>query len=61
MISKTKPKTAIILAGGLGTRLKTLNPDIPKPMAPVNNIPFLEYLLMYLINLGIEFYPSSQL
>jgi D-glycero-alpha-D-manno-heptose 1-phosphate guanylyltransferase len=56
MISKTIPKTAIILAGGLGTRLKTLNPDRPKPMALVNNIPFLEYLLMYLVNLGIEIF-----
>ena len=56
MISKTTPKTAIILAGGLGTRLEKLNPDRPKPMALVNNIPFLEYLLMYLVNLGIEIF-----
>ena len=56
MISKTTPKTAIILAGGLGTRLKTLNPERPKPMALVNNVPFLEYLLTYLVNLGIEIF-----
>lgn len=35
----------IILAGGLGTRLKHLVPDLPKPMAPINDIPFLSYLL----------------
>lgn len=36
---------AIILAGGLGTRLKGVIGEIPKPMAIVNNAPFLEYLL----------------
>lgn len=35
----------IILAGGLGTRLKGVIDDIPKPMAPVNGKPFLEVLL----------------
>jgi D-glycero-alpha-D-manno-heptose 1-phosphate guanylyltransferase len=39
---------AIILAGGLGTRLKDVIDDIPKPMAPVNNKPFLSYLFEYL-------------
>ena len=36
---------AIVLAGGFGTRLKEVVSDIPKPMAPVNGKPFLEYLL----------------
>lgn len=39
---------ALILAGGLGTRLKNVIADVPKPMAPVNNRPFLEYLIKYL-------------
>jgi len=39
---------AIILAGGSGSRLKELIDDIPKPMAPVNGRPFLEYQLDYL-------------
>lgn len=48
------PKEAIILAGGAGTRLKSVIKDIPKPMALVGNKPFLEYLLAYLENFGIE-------
>jgi D-glycero-alpha-D-manno-heptose 1-phosphate guanylyltransferase len=46
-------KEAIILAGGLGTRLKEVINDLPKPMANVNNKPFLEYLFRYLSNFGI--------
>ena len=47
-------KTAIILAGGLGTRLKKVNPKLPKPMAPINGRPFLEYLMDYWIEQGIS-------
>ena len=36
---------AVILAGGRGTRLRSAVPDLPKPMAPVGNRPFLCYLL----------------
>lgn len=36
---------AIILAGGFGTRLKSVVRDVPKPMAPVAGKPFLSYLL----------------
>jgi len=39
---------AIVLAGGLGTRLRSCINDIPKPMAQVNGKPFLFYLLRYL-------------
>ncbi len=39
---------AIVLAGGFGTRLRDLIVDLPKPMAPIDNRPFLEYLLNYL-------------
>ena len=41
--------TAIILAGGFGTRLRAAVPDLPKPMAPIGNRPFLEYQLDYWI------------
>lgn len=36
---------AIILAGGRGERLKSVVSDVPKPLAPVNGVPFLDYLL----------------
>ncbi|MBF0186793.1 MAG: nucleotidyltransferase family protein [Magnetococcales bacterium] len=45
---------AIILAGGFGTRLRSVVPDLPKPMAPVANRPFLEHILDELIGQGIE-------
>ncbi|WP_110955299.1 nucleotidyltransferase family protein [Anaerosinus massiliensis] len=45
---------AIILAGGLGTRLREAVQDLPKPLAPVNGKPFLEYILDNLCEQGIE-------
>jgi len=45
---------AIILAGGLGTRLAHVTSDIPKPMAPIGSRPFLEYLLDYLVEQGYK-------
>ena len=39
---------AIILAGGLGTRLKSVVADVPKCMAPVNGVPFISYIIAYL-------------
>lgn len=47
-------KEAIILAGGLGTRLKNTVPDLPKCMAPVADRPFLFYVINYLRSQGIE-------
>ena len=43
---------AIVLAGGFGTRLKEVVPDLPKPMAPVAGRPFLEILLSMLAGKG---------
>ncbi|MGL5890919.1 MAG: nucleotidyltransferase family protein [Bacteroidia bacterium] len=45
---------AVVLAGGFGTRLRTIISDVPKPMAPVNGSPFLHYLLEYLAGAGIK-------
>ena len=45
---------AVILAGGFGTRLKSIIHDIPKPMAPVSGRPFLEYVMDKLIIPNIE-------
>jgi len=47
-------KEAIILAGGFGTRLQSVVNDVPKPMAPINKIPFLNYVFDYLKYYQIE-------
>lgn len=43
---------AVILAGGFGTRLRQVLPDLPKPMAPIAGRPFLEILLLTLARKG---------
>jgi D-glycero-alpha-D-manno-heptose 1-phosphate guanylyltransferase len=45
---------AIILAGGLGTRLRSVIPDLPKPMAPVAGRPFLAWVLDRLADAGFR-------
>ncbi|CAK0769402.1 D-glycero-alpha-D-manno-heptose 1-phosphate guanylyltransferase [Gammaproteobacteria bacterium] len=50
---------AVILAGGLGTRLRSAVPDVPKPMAPINGRPFLEYQLDYWISQGVSHFVLS--
>ena len=45
--------TAIILAGGLGTRLKKVVQDLPKPMALIRERPFLEYQMDFWISQGV--------
>ncbi|MDE3247695.1 MAG: nucleotidyltransferase family protein [Bacteroidota bacterium] len=45
---------AIVLAGGLGTRLRSAVPDMPKCMAPVNGRPFLDYIIRYYRKQGIH-------
>ncbi len=47
-------KEAIILAGGLGTRLRTEVPDLPKCMAPINGHPFIAYVIDHLQKQGIS-------
>lgn len=47
-------RSAIILAGGLGTRLQSVVKDLPKPMADISGKPFLEYLLLRLSQQGIK-------
>lgn len=44
----------IILAGGLGTRLRHVVSDTQKAMAPVNGRPFLYYIAEYLIARGAQ-------
>lgn len=46
--------SAIILAGGLGTRLRSVVSDLPKPLAPIHGRPFLEYQMDYWISQGVD-------
>ncbi len=50
---KLEQVTAVVLAGGFGTRVQHLLPGIPKPMAPVAGRPFLEWVVRYLAKQGI--------
>ncbi|MDR1684909.1 MAG: NTP transferase domain-containing protein [Desulfovibrio sp.] len=59
LVSAPLPQQAIILAGGLGTRLRAVVPDRPKPMAPVGGRPFLELLMDYLLGQGIRHFILS--
>lgn len=45
---------AIVLAGGLGTRLRGVVDDVPKPLAPVAGRPFLAWLLATLTAQGLR-------
>ena len=47
-------KQAVILAGGKGSRLRPITDKIPKPMVPVNEVPFLDYLLKTIYDAGIK-------
>lgn len=54
-----KKITAVILAGGFGTRVKHLLPNIPKPMATVLNKPFIEWIIRYLQQQNINHFLLS--
>ena len=54
MPSRGLPITALILAGGMGTRLRSVVSDRPKPMALVNGAPFIEILIDSLAEKGIR-------
>lgn len=52
--NREKLPSAVVLAGGLGTRLRTAYAGGPKSMAPVGKRPFLDYLLSWLRSQGVE-------
>ncbi|TSC96834.1 MAG: D-glycero-D-manno-heptose 1,7-bisphosphate phosphatase [Parcubacteria group bacterium Athens1014_26] len=54
MDKSVKIRQAVILAGGLGTRLCPLTDSLPKPMIPINGRPFLEYQIKLLKEKGVE-------
>ncbi|HTP07596.1 MAG TPA: nucleotidyltransferase family protein [Anaerolineae bacterium] len=43
---------SFILAGGLGTRIRSLYPDLPKPLIPIHGKPFLEHQIVQLRDQG---------
>ncbi len=51
---KVLPRTAIMLAGGLGSRLAPLTAIIPKPLVPIDRESIAEILLRQLAYYGIE-------
>ena len=52
-------KEAIILAGGKGTRLRSVVNDVPKPMATIGEKPFLEILIERFHTKGIDHFILS--
>jgi D-glycero-alpha-D-manno-heptose 1-phosphate guanylyltransferase len=54
MRSHNSAPKALLLVGGLGTRLRSVIPDGPKPLASVGNRPFLELLVRQLANQGVR-------
>lgn len=44
----------VLLVGGMGTRLQSVMPSTPKPLAPIGEIPFLELLILQLRSQGIR-------
>lgn len=51
---KHAAEEAIVLVGGLGTRLRAVVADLPKPLAPVAGRPFLAYLLDQMAATGLR-------
>jgi D,D-heptose 1,7-bisphosphate phosphatase len=47
-------RQAVILIGGMGTRLGELTADTPKPLLPVGDRPFLDYLLSEVVRYGVD-------
>jgi len=53
-IKEVDEMECIILAGGLGTRLRSAVPDLPKCMAPVAGKPFLSHIIDFLQQQGVK-------
>ncbi len=47
-------RQAVILSGGFGTRLSHIVSDVPKPMAPIKDVPFLDYIVKALKTYGFD-------
>lgn len=51
-VVKEKTNTIILMVGGLGTRLRPLTNDLPKPMLPIGGKPILENIIMHFKSFG---------
>ena len=51
---QSSPRPVLILAGGLGTRLRSVESQRPKPMTPIYGKPFLYWLMRHLSELGFK-------
>lgn len=47
-------KPLIVLAGGFGTRLRSMVCDVPKPLAPVDGKPFISYIIENWVSQGVS-------
>jgi D-glycero-alpha-D-manno-heptose 1-phosphate guanylyltransferase len=54
MSAEVSADEAIVLVGGLGTRLRPIVSDVPKPLAPVAGRPFLAWVLEHLAGAGVR-------
>ena len=52
-------ETAIILAGGLGTRLRSIEPELPKCLVRVNNYAIIDYVISFIHENGVNNYILS--
>jgi len=53
-VSKAQETDVLILCGGLGTRFREVREDIPKALAPIQGVPFIDLLLNDLIHQGFR-------
>lgn len=49
-----KITTALLMAAGMGTRIRPISATIPKPLIPVNGTPMIETLIQAILSAGIQ-------
>ena len=53
-VNKAQETDVLILCGGMGTRFREVMEDIPKALAPIQGVPFIDLLLNDLIHQGFQ-------